>query len=70
METEAGFGNFIRDQHIDFLVLPQPAVAARDYAWIPPAVGAVAARLEREAGVVRVDDRDYFLLDLSGRGRD
>ena len=70
VETEAGFGNFIRDQHIDFLVLPQPAVAARDYAWIPPAVGAVAARLEREAGVVRVDDRDYFLLDLSGRGRD
>lgn len=70
LETEAGFAGFIRDQHIDFLVLPQPAVATKDYAWMPLAVGAVAERLERKAGVVRIDDRDYFLLDLSGRERD
>jgi len=57
-------------QRIDFLVLPQPAVAAKEYAWVPPAVGAVAARLEHEAGVVRIDDRDYYLLDLSACPRD
>lgn len=32
---------------------------------MPLAVAAVAARLEREPGVVRIDDRDYYLLDLS-----
>lgn len=68
--TEAGFAGFIRDQHIDFLVLPQPAVAARGDASVPPTVATVAARLEREPGVVRIDDRDYFLLDLSGRKPD
>ena len=70
VETEAGFTDFIRAQRIDFLVLPQPAVAAKEYAWMPPAVGAVAARLEHEAGVVRIDDRDYYLLDLSACPRD
>jgi len=70
VETEAGFTSFMRDQDIDFLVLPQPAIAAKEYAWMPAAVGAVARQLEREPGVVRVDDRDYYLLDLSGRARD
>ncbi|WP_395680351.1 hypothetical protein [Dokdonella sp.] len=70
VETEAGFTSFMRDQDIDFLVLPQPAIAAKEYAWMPAAVGAVARQLEREPGVIRVDDRDYYLLDLSGRARD
>jgi hypothetical protein len=38
---------------------------AKEYAHVPLAVAAVAARLEREPGVVRIDDRDYYLLDLS-----
>jgi hypothetical protein len=65
VETEAALEGFLRDQHIEGLVLPQPAVAAKEYAYVPLAVAAVAARLEREPGVVRIDDRDYYLLDLS-----
>ncbi|HEY6941847.1 hypothetical protein, partial [Dokdonella sp.] len=67
VETEAGFEAFIRSQRIEGLVLPQPRVAAKDYAYVPLAVGAVAARLEHEPGVVRIDDRDYYLLDLRAR---
>lgn len=67
VETEAALEGFLRDQHIEGLVLPQPTVAANEYAQVPLAVAAVAARLEREPGVVRIDDRDYYLLDLSAR---
>lgn len=70
VDTEAGFERFLRDQRIDGLILPKTTAVKNLATRTTPAVMAVATRLERAPGVVRVDDRDYYLLDLSARRRD
>lgn len=70
IDNEAGFEAFIHDQRIEALVLPKAHARPMEQAPLPVAVAAVAARLEAEPGVVRIDDRDYYLLDLRGRRAD
>jgi hypothetical protein len=66
LETEPGFESFLRDQRIAYLILPQPDARA-DFQYMAPAVLAVAQKLQADPAVRRIDDRNYFLLDLSAR---
>jgi len=57
---------FLRDQRIDYLVLPKPT-APRELALVTDAVKSASATLEADPAVRRVDDRNYVLLDLAER---
>ncbi|MBA8887755.1 hypothetical protein FHW12_001969 [Dokdonella fugitiva] len=67
--TPEQFAAFLRAQRIDYLILPQPSLRKATFT-LSPSVLAVAERLQGDPSVKRVDDRDYFLLDLSKRGAD
>jgi hypothetical protein len=68
LATPDRFTGYLQEQHIEYLILPQPAL--RDVTFdMAPAVLAAAARLQADPSVRRIDDRDYFLLDLSRRMR-
>ena len=60
------FLRFMRDQHIDCLILPKASAPAQ-VALVTPAVKAAAQSLSADPDVRRVEDRDYLLLDLSAR---
>ncbi|MEO7064801.1 MAG: hypothetical protein ABI082_13640 [Dokdonella sp.] len=59
------FTHFLRDQHIDYLILPNADV--KEHATVTTAVRAAAATLAADPNVQRIDDRNYTLLDLSAR---
>lgn len=60
------FLDFLRDQHIDYLILPK-ASAPNELANVTPAVRAAAESLDADPDVRRIGDRNYRLLDLSAR---
>jgi hypothetical protein len=66
--TPERFTTYLHDQHIEYLILPQPTLRKETFD-AEPAVLTAAERLQADPAVKRVDDRDYFLLDLSGRKR-
>jgi hypothetical protein len=66
--TPERFTTFLHDQHIEYLILPQPTLRKVTFD-AQPAVLAAAERLQADPAVKRIDDRDYFLLDLSRRER-
>jgi hypothetical protein len=67
--TPEQFAAFLRAQHIGYLILPQRPLRNATFT-VSPSVLAVAERLQGDPSVKRVDDRDYFLLDLSKRDAD
>jgi hypothetical protein len=60
------FLQFLRDQRIDYLILPKADVP-KELAGVTPAVRDAAESLGADADVRRIDDRNYLLLDLSAR---
>ncbi len=70
LATPEAFDAFLRAQQIRFLILPQPDTRRTFDFTVAPGVLAAAQRLEADRSVKRVDDRDYFLLDLSARDRE
>jgi len=66
--TPERFIAFLREQQIGYLILPQPALRKVTFD-MEPAVMTAAERLQADPAVRRIDDRDYFLLDLSRRER-
>ena len=55
---------YLREQEIDYLILPKIA-SPREYALVTPAVRAATASLEGDPDVHDIDDRNYRLLDLT-----
>jgi hypothetical protein len=68
LATPEGFIRYLRDYDIEYLILPQPALRGAPFD-MAPAVLAAADRLQADPAVRRIDDRDYFLLDLSRHAR-
>lgn len=62
------FLHFLREQRIDYLILPN-ADAPKELANVTPAVRAAARILAADPAVRQIEDRDYVLLDLSARHR-
>lgn len=63
------FLGFLAEQSIDYLILPKAGAPDPVASMLKPSMDAVATTLQADPDVRRIDDRDYFLLDLSARHR-
>lgn len=63
------FLGFLAEQSIHYLILPKPGASDPVAAVLKPLMDEVATTLQADPDVRRIDDRDYFLLDLSARHR-
>lgn len=63
------FIDFLAEQSIDYVILPRAGAPEPVAPALQPSMTAAAATLQADPAVRRVEDRDYFLLDLSARHR-
>ncbi len=63
------FLRFLAAQKIDYLILPKTNSSDPIAPPFVKPLQDVAGRLQSDPDVRRVDDRDYYLLDLSARHR-
>lgn len=67
-DDTTAFRRFLARQNIQYLILPLPEELenTKRFEAVPDVVVAAAAELEALSGTRRLDDRSYYLLDLSG----
>lgn len=63
------FLGFLAEQRIDYLILPLPGSKESIAPPLAPSLLEAASILQADANVRRIDDREYYLLDLSARRR-
>lgn len=59
------FLGFLAEQRIDYLILPLPGSKESIAPPLAPSLLEAASILQADANVRRIDDREYYLLDLS-----
>jgi hypothetical protein len=65
--SAAEFRQFLANQHIDYMILPLPATAGEvdKIVVVPAGIAEAAMQLSLLPGTQRIEDRRYYMLDLS-----